>query len=143
VKRAALLGVALPALLVLVPLHVALLGWQLAALHLTCGLLVAIAALEIAMLGFRTLPFASSYVGGGNLKAWLPIYLIAFIPVTRLFARVERLAFTGAGPALIFLGSLAVLSATTRLFDKRQRQSYGPVEFYEVPPQTQRLDLSV
>jgi CopG family transcriptional regulator/antitoxin EndoAI len=35
-----------------------------------------VAALDIAMLGFRTLPFASSYVGGGNLKAWLPIYLI-------------------------------------------------------------------
>ena len=56
---------------VLFPVHVALLGFGLAVLHLVFGLFIAVTALDVTMLGFRTLPFASSYVGGGNLKAWL------------------------------------------------------------------------
>jgi hypothetical protein len=142
VKRAALIGVVLPALILLVPLHVALLGWRFAALHLTYGLCVAAAALDIGMLGLRTLPFASSYVCGGNLKAWLPLYLIALIPVTRLLAWLERFALREAESTLILLAALALVSATVRILDKRQRQRYGPIDFYEVPAETQRLDLS-
>jgi hypothetical protein len=28
------------------------------------------------------------------------------------------------------------------VFEDRQRKSYGPVDFYDIPGQTQRLDLT-
>jgi hypothetical protein len=142
VKRAALLAVACPALLMLFPIHVALLGSGSAVLHLLCGLFIAIASLDVVMLGFRTLPFASSYVGGGNLKAWLPLCVLGFWPVTRMLATLERVATGDASTTIALLAGLAAVSAGIRMYARSQRESYGPVEFYELPVETQRLDLS-
>ena len=142
VKRAALVCVAGPALLVLFPVHVALLGFGSAVLHLVYGLFMAIAALEVVMLGFRTLPFASSYVGGGNLKAWLPVCVLGFWPVTHMLAVLERVTMRDASTTIALLAGLAAVSAGVRMFARSQRESYGPVEFCELPVETQRLDLS-
>jgi hypothetical protein len=142
VKRAGLLGVLAPALLAMLPLAVDVLGVSKALLQLFLGGLLAKVALDVALLGFRTLPFASSYAGGGNLKGWLPVAAIAFLPLSYLLADAERAALNHPSSALLL--SLVLLAAVTgiRVFDHRQRASYGPVDFYELPGQTQRLDLS-
>ena len=90
VKRAAFVAVVCPALLVLLPVHLALLGFWTAGVHAVCGLFIGIAALETLMLGFRTLPFASGYVAGGNLKAWVPACIIGFWPLTHVLGGIER-----------------------------------------------------
>ena len=51
-----------PVLLALLPLHVLALGGQTAILHFTYGLLGALVLDEAFLLGYRQLPFASSYV---------------------------------------------------------------------------------
>jgi len=141
VKRAALVAVICPALLVLLPLHLALLGLRPASVHAVCGLFIGIAALETLMLGFRTLPFASGYVAGGNLKAWVPVCIVGFWPVTHVPAGIERLAMGDAGAIAAFVAGLTLFSAGVRMLGGRQRRSYGPVEFYELPAQAQRLNL--
>src|SRR5207237_10497182 len=80
VKRAAFVAVVCPALLVLLPVHLALLGFWTAGVHAVCGLFIGIAALETVMLGFRTLHFASGYVAGGNLKAWVHGGIVGLVP---------------------------------------------------------------
>jgi hypothetical protein len=143
VKRAAFLCVLCPALLMLLPLHTALLGVRLALVHSLCGLAFAFAALEIVMLGFRTLPFASGYVAGGNLKGWLAIGIVGFWPLTRIIAGLERVAIRDVRSTVAFLAGLALMTVAARMLDRWQRQSYGPVDFYELPAQAQRLDLTI
>jgi hypothetical protein len=142
VKRAALLCVVAPALLLMFPLHVQFLGVQKAWLHLLFGGLLAYVALGVAMLGFRTLPFASSYAGGGNLKGWMPVFFIVFL-LTYVLADVERAALNSWSGGIIWSAVLLAAIPGIRRFERRQRDSYGPVDFYELPGQTQRLDLSV
>src|SRR5947208_10295191 len=124
VKRAAFVAVVCPALLVLLPLHLALLGFWTAGVHAACGLFIAIAALETLMLGFRTLPFASGYVAGGNLKAWVPVCIVGFWPVTHVLAGIERLAMGDAGAIAAFVARLTLFSAGVRMLGRRQRRSY-------------------
>jgi hypothetical protein len=142
VKRAGLLCVAAPALLLLLPLDVALLGVSRALWHVLFGGLMAAVALELGMLGFRTLPFASSYAGGANLKGWLPVFVIAFFPVTHILAAMENAALNDWPARIVLAGVLLGALPGIRLLERRQRDSYGPVDFYELPGQTQRLDLS-
>jgi hypothetical protein len=142
VKRAALVSIACPTLLALFPVHVALLGFNSAVLHLVFGLFIAVVALDVTMLGFRTLPFASSYVGGGNLKAWLPVCVLGLWPVTRTLAVLERVATRDASATIALLAGFVAVSAGIRMFARSQRESYGSVAFYELPLETQRLDLS-
>ena len=92
-------------------------------LHLVCGLFIAV------------------YVGGGNLKAWLPVCVLGFWPVTHVLAVLERVALQDATATLALLAGLGAVSAGVRMFARLQRQSYGPIECYERPAQTQRLDL--
>jgi hypothetical protein len=142
VKRAALTGVVLPALLVLLPVHVALVGFRLALVHFACGVVLGLATLDVLMLGFRTLPFASSYAAGGNLKGWLAASIVGFWPLTHGIAGIERSALAGWDSTLMLIAGLAVLSAGVRVLGRRQRRSYGPIDFCELPAQAQRLDLS-
>ncbi len=95
------------------------------------------------MLGFRTLPFASSYAGGGNLKGWLAVFVIGFFPVTAILAGIEHAALRGWPAGIILAAVLVGAVPGIRVLERRQRDSYGPIDFYELPGQTQRLDLSV
>jgi hypothetical protein len=142
VKRAALLCVLAPALLALFPLHVAFLGLPKALLHLLLGVLQANLALNVAMLGFRTLPFASSYSGGTNLKGWMPVLPLLFV-LTSALAGLERAALNNRTAGIIWAVLLLAAVPAIRAFGRRQRERYGPVDFYELPGQAQRLDLSV
>jgi hypothetical protein len=142
VKRAALFSIVAPALLAMLPLHAALLGWPAALLHSVFGVLLANVGLEVAMLGFRTLPFASSYAGGTNLKGWMPVFFL-MVPLTYILAGIERMALSDPTSGIIWALVLVAAILVARVFERRQRESYGPVDFYELPQQTQRLDLTV
>jgi hypothetical protein len=142
VKLAALLCVATPALVAMLPLDAALLGWRAALQHTMLGGLIGHVAIEIEMLGFRTLPFASSYSGGGNLKGWLPVMVIVFFPLAHILAGIEGAALTSWHASAILAAVLLAVLPGIRVLERRQRDSYGPVDFYDLPGQTQQLDLS-
>src|SRR5258708_4375912 len=76
VKRAASLGMVVPTLLALAPLHVRVLGSRLAVAHFAIGLLVGLLCQELLFMGFRQVPFASSYVPTGNLSFRGPLYVL-------------------------------------------------------------------
>jgi hypothetical protein len=141
-RRATLLVLIVPALLALAPLYAFVIGWPLAVAHAVCGFLLALALLRVLLLGFRKLPFASSYVPSINLKALSPVYVLFFLLVSYAVAGLERLAFTGTGGTAALLAALALLAAGVAQADRLQRQTREPIDLDEPPaPATQRLGL--
>ena len=65
----------------------------------------------------------------GRIKAWDRFWFRPADPTTLGLIRI--------------LAGLMLLTAAVRFFDRSQRRSYGPTSFYELPEQSQRLDLSV
>jgi hypothetical protein len=144
VKRAALVGVILPTLLALLPLHVIAGGPRFAVAHLVNGLLIALAFQEALMLGVRGLPFASPYVPSDNLKSMVPIYLVAGILVIYGLASIELLALATTRGSLIMAGTLLALwSGLEAVVYWRHRTdaSWMVLDDLHVA-NTQRLDLS-
>jgi hypothetical protein len=142
-KRAALAVVALPVLAVLAPLHALVLGPGLALAHFGCGFLLALVLLETSFLGYRHVPFASSYVPAGNAIGRSPIFLVAFLMATYGFAWVERLALASTPGMLIFAACLTLALAGVHALDAWRRRTRGAIEWAELPASvTQRLSLN-
>jgi hypothetical protein len=142
VKRAALVTLVTVPLMVLLPLHVALFGFTIAAVHSIYGFMVATAMLDGLFLSYRQFPFACSYMPIENPKLLWPAGLATVLLVTYGFADLERLALqtvtrtVGLGVAL---GAIVVLIKT---IDRSIRRERLPVNFDERPaPATQRLGL--
>jgi hypothetical protein len=146
VRRAAFVGLGLPLLVILVPLHVLTLGPHLAAVHFLFGALVTLAGLELTMLGLRKPPFASNYATVANLKAVAPLIAPVVFGVVYGLARLERLALRDARGIAMLLGGFTLLWGGLRVLAARQRQRQRaagePVEWDELPPAMQRIDLN-
>jgi hypothetical protein len=142
VKRAALLLAAV-LLVVLLPLHVALLGAFLAVVHSVFSLLVAIAAFDVLFLTYRKLPFACSYVPIENPKLVWPIGVASLIAVTYGLAWVERLSLHTAASAVALDATFAATALLVRAIDRGRRRQRTPINFDDRPRlATQRLGLS-
>lgn len=139
VKRAAVVALVLPSLIVLLPLFVFVLGPELALVHAALGLAGAIVLLEALMLNYDKVPFTCTYVPNGNMKALVPIYGISFIAGASMFARMQNGALQGGG-AITVLMTLAVVYAILRLMSAR-RTRLPSVDFDEAPATFQRLGL--
>lgn len=140
VKAAAVLGLVVPALIVVLPLFVFVLGASRAALHAGLGLAGAIVFLEIVMHGYDKVPFTCTYLPSENMKALAPLYAIAFIAGTALFARMQHSALHG-GSAIRLVVALVVVFAILRVITvRRPRQRL--VDFEEAPVTFTGLNLS-
>ena len=138
-KGAAVVALVLPALAVLLPLFVFVLGPRLALAHAGLGLAGAIVFLEALMLLYDKVPFTRAYVPSENAKALVPIYAIGFFIAVSHFARMQSDALQGAG-AMRAMMTLAALFAVLRLLSvKRSRPPH--VEFDEAPATIQGLGL--
>lgn len=142
VKRAAVVKLVVPVLLALLPLHVLALGRQTAILHFTYGWLSALVLCEASLLGYRRLPFASSYVPTVNLTAFGGIYALIFLVGVCTVAWLEHLALsTTRGTAVLFVATGTIL-AVIRGMDVWQRRDGVEVDLDEVvDPPTLRLGL--
>jgi hypothetical protein len=141
-RRAAALGLILPILLGLAPLHAIVLGWRAALVHLSVGMLLALALIRLLFLGFRKLPFASSYVPSVNLKALSPIYVLVFLLASYGLAAIERAALGHTTRSLVLVLALAGTVVLVAAVDDRQRRARQPIDLDEAPaPATQRLGL--
>jgi hypothetical protein len=143
VKRAAGVRLVTPVLLALLPLHVVALGPRTALLHFGYGLLCAAVLGEAFLLGYRRLPFASSYVPTMDMTTYGAVYTFIFLLGMYTMAWLEYLALSStAGTVLLFAVSAIVL-AVIRGLDTWQRRDRREVELDElVDPPTLRLGLS-
>ncbi len=141
-KRAALLKLVVPVLVVLLPLSVLALGRQTAILHFTYGLLSALVLGEAALLGYRRLPFASSYVPTVDVTIYGGVYAAVFLVAVYTVAWLEHMALSStSGTVVLFVVTGAIL-AVIRGLDVWQRRDRGEVELDElVDPPTLRLGL--
>jgi hypothetical protein len=141
VKRAAMLLVAV-LLVLMLPLHIALLGMAVAIVHSLLGLLLAAVALDALFLPYRKLPFACSYVPIENPKIVWPAGFVGLLLVTYGFAIVERWALHAATRTItlgVVLGAFALL---IKAIDRARRRERRPVRFNDRPAfATQRLGL--
>ena len=136
---AAVVALVLPALAILLPLFVFVLGQPRALLHALLGLAGAIVLLEAVMLTYDKVPFTCTYVPTENMKALAPLYAIAFLIGAARFARMEHDALVSGNPVSALL-TLAILFVILRVWSiKRWRRP--AVEFDEAPATYQRLGL--
>ena len=133
------MALVLPALAVLLPLFVFVLGLRLALAHAGLGLAGAIVFLEALMLHYDKAPFTSTYVPSEHAKALVPIYAIAFLIGASVFARMQSDVLRGEG-AMTAMITLAALFAVLRLLSVT-RPRLGPVDFDAAPATFQGLGL--
>jgi hypothetical protein len=139
VKRAAVVALALPALIVLLPLFGFVIGPRPALLHAVLGLAGAIVFLEVVMVNYDKVPFTCTYVPTENMKALGPIYALMFFAGASIFAGMQYTALQ-SGNLTRVLVTLAILFAIFRIMSlRRARLPY--VEFDEAPATYQRLGL--
>ena len=143
VKRAAIVKLVVPVLLALLPLHVFALGGPTAILHFTYGLLGALVLDEAFLLGYRQLPFASSYVPAATVTTHGGVYVFIFLVSVYAVAWLERLALsTTAGTVVLFVVTGTIL-AVIRAIDTWQRRETFEVQLDDVvDPPTLRLGLT-
>jgi hypothetical protein len=140
VRRAAIVGLAVPALAATLPLFIFVMGWPLALAHAAWGLLGAIVLLEVMLVGYTKVPFTCSYLPNENMKALGPIFLIAFLIGAMFFAGMQGAALSGPGEAIRLVALLAFVFGVCRTISVRTRRP-PLVDFHEAPVTTQRLGL--
>jgi hypothetical protein len=142
VKRAAVVGIAWPAVLALVPLHLWLLPGRIAIAHLVVGLVCGVVVVEALFVGCSRVPFASSYEPLSQVKTIGPIVFILFLMFVHTFASAEREAL-GHDATLNFTTGLAVVFLAIRAFEYWRNRTPHPLKFDEPPePATQWLGLT-
>lgn len=143
VKRAAVVKLVLPALLVLLPFHWFALGRQVALVHFAFGLVSALVLREASLLEYRRLPFAANYVPDAKITTYVGIYVFVWLISVYTVAWVEHLALRStSGTIALFVVTLISLGAI-RVIDMWQRRDPGEVDLDElVDPPTLRLGLT-
>ena len=140
VRRGALVGIVLPAIVLLLPPYLYLLGTRLALMHAISGFLLGTAL--ISLMTFRTsqLPFVASYVPASDLNTTGPVVLIGGLIAVSTFTRIERFALADIESAAIFWSILAA-AAFSPLAVGRNTQLDLPSAFDAPAQGTTRLDL--
>lgn len=141
VKRAAL-AVSVLALLLLLPLHLALMGPAVALGHSMFGVLFASVFLDVLFLSYRKLPFACSYLPIDNPKMLWPAGFAALLSVAYGLSGAERWALQGMPQAVALGAGLGAVVVLSKIIDRFYRRERRTVAFDERPASpTQRLGL--
>ena len=140
VRLAALTGIVLPALAIVLPLFWFLLGLPLAIAHATLGVAGAMVVLEGLFLSYDKVPFTCTYLPSENLKTFGIPYVVIFLIGASTFAGMERAALQDPAAAVRTIGLLTVIYVGLRVASLRQMKR-PPIDFDEAPATTQRLGL--
>ena len=142
VRKAVLMLAIVPAVLSLMPLHVALWGWTAGIIHVFYGAIVAYLMMEALLLSMEKLPFTCSYVPGkANLKASWPIYVCGYIVYVSFFSALELWILEDPVRFLAFVIAAIGLKASVEMYRREQMREFA-FQFDEVPaPAVQTLDL--
>ena len=140
VRRAAMAGIVVPALLIVLPLFWFYLGFGLAVAHALLGFAGAFVVLEVLLLSYEKVPFACTYLPSENMKTFAIPYVVIFLIGASAFARMERTALQSPGATTRLLLFLATIVVVMRIASSR-RAARPPIDFDEAPATTQRLGL--
>jgi hypothetical protein len=139
-RLAALTGIVVPALAIVLPLFGFLLGLPTAIAHATLGFAGAMVVLEALFLSYDKVPFTCTYLPSENLKTFGIPYLVIFLIGASTFAGMERAALQDPAAAVRTIGLLTVIYVGLRVASLRQMKR-PPIDFDEAPATTQRLGL--
>jgi hypothetical protein len=143
VKRAAVIKLVLPALLVLLPFHLFALGRQLALIHFAFGLVSALVLREAFLLEYRRLPFAGNYVPDVRLTTYGGVYAFICLAIVYGVAWLEHVALSTTGGTVLLFVVTVTSFAAIRVIDMWQRRHSREVDLDEVvEPPTVRLGLT-
>ena len=120
VSRAGLIALALPSVLIVVPLVSLIAGTPVALAHAAIGFAGAMVFLEALMVGYDKAPFVCNYVPG-NGKALVPLLALAFFIGANRFAVLELSVLNGVNVTRNLL-VLVVLFVGLRIAAVRRRQ---------------------
>jgi hypothetical protein len=141
VKHAAMCMVA-SCLVLLLPLHFALLGAATAIVHSLFCALIAKVATGMLFLSYRKLPFACSYVPVENPKLVWPAAFACLLLVSYGFAAAEHWALQTGVRTVTFGATLAGIAFLVRAIDRAWRNERLRIDFDGRPAlATQRLGL--
>jgi hypothetical protein len=141
-RRAAIVKLVLPVLMALLPLNMLAFGRDTALLHFAYGLLTAAVLSEAAVLGYRRLPFASSYVPTMDATTYGGVYASIFLVGVYTVAWLEHVALSSTRGTAVLFTVTAATWAVLRGIDLWQRRTRIEVELDElVDPPTLRLGL--
>jgi hypothetical protein len=140
VRRAALLGVVVPVVLLLLPANLYLLGQEKACMHAVSGVLLGGVFLSVLTSRATNLPFVASYGPTPDLNTVGPAVLIGGFFAISVFSRIEHYAMSDLDSAAIFWGVLVTAAIIPRLARDRGAWLDLPTAF-DVPAGTTHLDL--
>ena len=140
VRRGAFVGIVLPAIVLLLPPYVYLLGMRLALMHALSGFLLGAALISLMTVRTSQLPFVASYAPASDLNTVGPVVLIGGLIAVSTFTRIEKFALADIQSAAIFWSFLAA-AVLPQLVVGRNTQLDLPAAFDVPAPGTTRLDL--
>lgn len=141
VRRAAVMSIVVPVIIVLLPANLYLLGEQRALMHTLSGLLLGIAFLSFMTCNATQLPFVASYAPAADLNTIGPAVLVGGLFAISIFARIEAFALTDPSAAAAFWGALVVGALVPRFTSDRGSRLDLPTAFDVPTPGATRLDL--
>jgi hypothetical protein len=141
-RRAAVAILVVPALAVVFPLIAVALGPAAAMAHAAIGLAGAALMLEVLLLGYAKVPFTCTYVPDTTMKAFGPVYVVAFLVGASIFARLQSAALVSLGATVTMVIGMLSFVVLLRLAS-RSRGPVRQVEFDEAPAGLQQLGLHV
>src|SRR6185503_16755118 len=140
VRLAALSGIIVPALAIVLPLFWMLLVLPLAVTHAALGCAGAMVVLEALFFSYEKVPFTCTYLPSENLKTFGIPFVVIFLIGASTFAGMERSALQDPAAAVRTIGLLTVIYVGLRVASLRQMKR-PPIDFDEAPATTQRLGL--
>jgi hypothetical protein len=124
-------GILLP-LALLAPLHLLLLGWRMAGLHLVLGLLFGLVLLETVQATFVGIPFAAAYVPGkARLRTRFLPYVAAFQAYVASVVGIETWAMAGTNRVAAAAGGVLLVYFCVAAW--RHRRQRGACVVYDEP----------
>jgi hypothetical protein len=141
VRRAALIAIVLPVVLMLLPPCTYLMGWRVAMMHAVTGMVLGAALLTVLMFGSIQLPLVARYMPSEDLSTVGPVVLIGGMIAALTFARIERFALADAQSAAILWMVLAVVAVVPHVLAGRNTDLDLSTAFEVPAPGTTRLDL--
>jgi hypothetical protein len=143
VKRAALVALVAPTVMLLFVFDVFVFGARFSLVHATAGVCVGVLFVELLFITYRQLPFAMAYVSSGDLKSAGLLFAAAALIATVILAESERAALASLSGELTFFGALVALIACIRAVDAARRRAPLLIDFDELPSgATQRFELT-
>jgi hypothetical protein len=118
VQRAAMVAVVLPAIVILLPVHLVRLGTAAAVTHSLTGLAMGWLGLTL-LVRRRHLPFASSDVPQQSLASVGPIVVLVTVVVAALLAWIERAASASTVASLIMPVMFLLAGSAVRVLDAK------------------------